>query len=345
MRRSFGSNRRMGGGGGGGGGMLRTVGRAVGARVGGVQEAFSRSTTTTTTAAHNKPTTTSNLRSSSSSSSTSSLNLPVSDTSTTTTPTWPLRHDSYSFCHGDKWEWESVDGDGVEEETANGFSERHVFGSVPSKCEVEDAVSSLQQIIAPALCSQIVEDRSPSSSDKDVIHQIGSPTSFMHRDSLYGSPKDWIEPALNLYNPRVSQSRQCERVYDAFHLLQTEPSVQRMVISLSTDKAVWDAVLNNEVVRELKESLCAAENGSQQSSQGSSNVAGSILRLILDGTKAKAMELIEKIRKLVNEIFQAPEREKTTEGILGLFEDRLRSSLLLSVVVLLIVVISRSQRI
>nr|DAD47732.1 TPA_asm: hypothetical protein HUJ06_017669 [Nelumbo nucifera] len=122
-------------------------------------------------------------------------------------------------------------------------------------------------------------------------------------------------------------------------------SSARMVISLSTDKAVWDAVLNNEVVRELKESLCAAENGSQQSSQGSSNVAGSILRLILDGTKAKAMELIEKIRKLVNEIFQAPEREKTTEGILGLFEDRLRSSLLLSVVVLLIVVISRSQRI
>lgn len=33
--------------------------------------------------------------------------------------------------------------------------------------------------------------------------------------------------------------------------------MQRMVISLSSDKAVWDAVLNNEVVRELKESLDA----------------------------------------------------------------------------------------
>ena len=28
-----------------------------------------------------------------------------------------------------------------------------------------------------------------------------------------------------------------------------------MVISLSSDKAVWDAVLNNEVVREIKQSL------------------------------------------------------------------------------------------
>lgn len=29
--------------------------------------------------------------------------------------------------------------------------------------------------------------------------------------------------------------------------------MQRMVISLSSDKAVWDAVMNNEVVREIKE--------------------------------------------------------------------------------------------
>jgi hypothetical protein len=30
-----------------------------------------------------------------------------------------------------------------------------------------------------------------------------------------------------------------------------------MVISLSSDKAVWDAVMNNEVVRELRESYFA----------------------------------------------------------------------------------------
>lgn len=30
-----------------------------------------------------------------------------------------------------------------------------------------------------------------------------------------------------------------------------------MVISLSSDRAVWDAVMNNEVVRELRESFYA----------------------------------------------------------------------------------------
>lgn len=33
--------------------------------------------------------------------------------------------------------------------------------------------------------------------------------------------------------------------------------VQRMVLSLSSDKTVWDAVMNNEVVRELRESYYA----------------------------------------------------------------------------------------
>lgn len=36
--------------------------------------------------------------------------------------------------------------------------------------------------------------------------------------------------------------------------------MQRMVISLSSDKAVWDAVLNNEVVKELRGSI--SEEGS-----------------------------------------------------------------------------------
>lgn len=30
--------------------------------------------------------------------------------------------------------------------------------------------------------------------------------------------------------------------------------MQKMVVSLSQDRAVWDAILNNEVVRELRES-------------------------------------------------------------------------------------------
>ncbi|KAK9265836.1 hypothetical protein L1049_027281 [Liquidambar formosana] len=121
-----------------------------------------------------------------------------------------------------------------------------------------------------------------------------------------------------------------------------------MVISLSCDRAVWDAVLNNEVVRELRESVNAdaAENNSLTSSDevsDGSKAATSILKMIFDNTKAKAMELIEKITKLVNQLFHPPS-EKTTEAATDPFEEKLRSSFLLTVVVLLIVAVARSHR-
>lgn len=37
---------------------------------------------------------------------------------------------------------------------------------------------------------------------------------------------DWIEPSLCLSNSRMLQPYPADRVYDAFHLLQTEPSIQ-----------------------------------------------------------------------------------------------------------------------
>ncbi|KAI3514725.1 hypothetical protein L1887_13374 [Cichorium endivia] len=60
---------------------------------------------------------------------------------------------------------------------------------------------------------------------------------------------DWSEPS-----PSMLVSRGSESVHDAFHLLQTEPSVKRMMVSLSSDKSVWDAVMNNEAVRQLRDS-------------------------------------------------------------------------------------------
>ncbi|OMO98166.1 hypothetical protein COLO4_14095 [Corchorus olitorius] len=125
-----------------------------------------------------------------------------------------------------------------------------------------------------------------------------------------------------------------------------------MVFSLSSDKAVWNAVLNNEVVRELRESFYAAEENNPLSSEGSSdensdesNKATNIVMWIFDNTKAKIMDIFDKITKLVNELFKMPpDYEKgAAEGTLGPFEERLRTSFLLSVVVLLIVVVARAN--
>ncbi|KAM1501402.1 hypothetical protein ACFXTO_026891 [Malus domestica] len=67
-----------------------------------------------------------------------------------------------------------------------------------------------------------------------------------------------VKPVLKAANPPVrANSHGVERVYDAFHLLQTESFMQRMVMALSSDIAVWDVVMNNEVVRKLGEPFYA----------------------------------------------------------------------------------------
>ncbi|KAK1581511.1 hypothetical protein Q3G72_006691 [Acer saccharum] len=101
----------------------------------------------------------------------------------------------------------------------------------------------------------------------------------------------------------------------------------------------WNAVLNNKVVRELKESFNAAEsNGSEIESSDEtcddSNPAMDIVKWIFNNTKAKAVEVIEKITNIVTELFKPPGDEKATNGAATAgatdsFEEKLRTSFLL----------------
>jgi hypothetical protein len=70
-------------------------------------------------------------------------------------------------------------------------------------------------------------------------------------------------------------------------------------------------------------------------------LAANILRWILDATRTKVIELIEKFLSLVNELFQPPDKENPKEGNKEQMEEKVRSSLLLSVVIILIVVVAR----
>ncbi|KAI3735142.1 hypothetical protein L6452_14630 [Arctium lappa] len=209
--------------------------------------------------------------------------------------------------------------------TVNGvYNNDSVFDSVPSKEEVYHAVSSLQ----------------------DYFHKSGG------SDQL-----DWTEPSLELCNSRSTQLQvPCSsRVYDAFHLMQTEPSVQRMVISLSSDKAVWDAVMNNEVVRELRESIDKSiwEDDHVVVDDGC-NPVKQVLRWMFVNTKDKVVEIVERITKIVNEMVQPSKEEKpkiseasgstSTTPPAAAFQEKLRSSFFLSIMVLLIVVVTRGTR-
>ncbi|KAK0581831.1 hypothetical protein LWI29_018495 [Acer saccharum] len=198
---------------------------------------------------------------------------------------------------------ESVDR--KEEKRAIGSSYNSVFGIVPSKFEVENAMTALQN--------------------------------FMHWISSNGPI------LLEFCDLRTLIPQRYGRLYDTIRLLQTDSSVKRLVVSLATDKAIWDAVMNNEYVRKLHESLCTGEKGIKyQSSEEEPNLATELLRWILDATKAKIKELIEKFQVLVNEVLGSV-GEKSMEEAGVEIEDKVTSSLLLSIVILLIVVVARAH--
>ncbi|KAK9706563.1 hypothetical protein RND81_07G135100 [Saponaria officinalis] len=111
----------------------------------------------------------------------------------------------------------------------------------------------LCRFLHPSPRSQTGTDEILSDADNDIPDCKTSATDMLQRGSSVGSDMDWIEPSMQLYDQRLAQSYGWEKVYGAFHLLQTEPSVQKMVVSLSSDKAVWDAVLKNETVREIRD--------------------------------------------------------------------------------------------
>lgn len=57
------------------------------------------------------------------------------------------------------------------------------------------------------------------------------------------------------------------------------------------------------------------------------------------------MQVIDIVMKLVGDLFQLPENEKTTAGNTELlFNDKLRTSFMLSIIVLLVVVVGRAQK-
>lgn len=317
--------------GGGRRGIFGTVQRAVKTGVvGGATDGDDNASTTSTTSSTTpQPTCKINHLSLS-----SSYSPPIS-------PTW---HPSCSSpTYRDEFEWEYVDGAEDETSSSYGFNDDFVFRPVPSKDEVQNAVISIQQVLDPTSFSKFIKGRLPYNSDNDVAEEIASPR--MNRVSSVGQELDWIEPSFHLCNPRMLQYHGYDRVYDAFHLLQTDPSIQRMVMSLSSDKAVWDAVLNNEVVRELRESLIK-EDGSVPENQSDRsdgfNAAADILNWIFNNTKAEVLKLMEKITKLVNGLFQ-PREDETTGGATEPIEGKLQTSLMLTIVVLLIVVVTRTS--
>ncbi|KAG0458949.1 hypothetical protein HPP92_022077 [Vanilla planifolia] len=301
----------------GGGGVLRALGRAVGSGVEGSKDSASPGPGTKSG--------TSALMVMVPSSGASGSNAVVAGGS---------RSSMLCFCDAEEWETVDVEEEGVEVEEEMGVSEgfeRFVFGPVPSVDEAKEAVSTVQQIFVPVIFPEVIEGS--SIEQEDVKDKAVVSTNTLPRTLSTGSQSDWVEPAMHLYSSKTYKSQEREKVLDAFRLLQINPSIQKIVVSLSSDRAVWDAVMKNEVVQEFRKSISEAENkeGPDEGPEASST----ILRWFLDA-KARIMEVLDKIAKLLSQC--------TGKEHFCVVDDVLRSSFMLSVAVFIIIVMKRAQQ-
>ncbi|OEL17824.1 hypothetical protein BAE44_0021156 [Dichanthelium oligosanthes] len=216
------------------------------------------------------------------------------------------------------------------EEAADGV----VFGVPPTDEEVRAAVASIKQVFekpstvdsnVPNLALALPFARHPSSGIITNHFALDSDTSEVRLD-------EWIEPATLVLNSSALLTKEHRSVLDAFRLLDENPSVQKMVMALSGDKAVWHAVMKNEVVQEFKRSY---QDAKETDLKESSTAAPGFMMWVLENTHAKIKEFLEKILGLMNMLFQDGDKNYDMP------DDVVRMSFMLSVFVFIVVTIAR----
>lgn len=90
-------------------------------------------------------------------------------------------------------------------------------------------VFSTYRVIVPTRYTKTIENRFGSTTMKDGADQMMNATNFAHGVSSTNWHLNWAEPAFHLYNPQSAQSQGYDHMFNAFHLLQINPSVQVMI--------------------------------------------------------------------------------------------------------------------
>uniref|UniRef100_A0ACD5Z2V4 Uncharacterized protein n=1 Tax=Avena sativa TaxID=4498 RepID=A0ACD5Z2V4_AVESA len=204
---------------------------------------------------------------------------------------------------------------------------RVVFWSPPTGDEVRAAFSSIQEVF---------ENSFGVDSDETEKQIALLSTSGYSSSSNSSGSDDWVEPAAYVLNSTALLTREHRTVLDAFRLLQRDPNVQKMVMSLSSDRTVWDAVMNNEAVQEFRRSF---QNGKDIDRKGNSSGPAGVLKWILGNTRAKIIEFFDNIVKIVSMLFLPQSDEDKPD----LYSDAVKVSFMLSVFVFIVVAIARTK--
>ncbi|KAG8363418.1 hypothetical protein BUALT_Bualt19G0020300 [Buddleja alternifolia] len=247
-----------------------------------------------------------------------------------------------------------------------------MLGSVPSRIEVERAIIDLQRFM-----------NGLSSTPKSELDELQG-LLYHHKESkLLQTPAGYVkfynafsmmqtEPALQVafFVLLRSTDKIVVRVFRMLFDLREDITflVQNMVVSISSDKAVWEAILSNKAVQDIQGSISARFSSlkSKDRTEGKvmvllmlsdfygkeeklksyneePDISILILKWIMEFTRSKILELVDKFGLLVNEILKPAPKEKPTSELTDLLEEKVRSSLLLSVVIIFIVVVTRNH--
>ncbi|KAG2652810.1 uncharacterized protein LOC120656693 [Panicum virgatum] len=226
---------------------------------------------------------------------------------------------------GEEGDWEEVvpgaPGPGEMEEEEE---YRVVFWSPPTIDEVAGAVTSIQEVF-----------ENPFGVDSDTTNrQTALLSTSGHSSGNSSGSDDWIEPAAYVLNSTALLSREHRHVLDAFRLLQKDPTVQKMVMSLSCDKAVWNAVMNNEAVQDFRRSL---HDGKENDRKGGAGGPSEVLKWILDSAQTKILEFLDNVMKIFNMLIRPQEDEEKPDA----YSDAVKVSFMLTVFVFIVVAIAR----
>ncbi|KAJ0970631.1 hypothetical protein J5N97_018590 [Dioscorea zingiberensis] len=231
-------------------------------------------------------------------------------------------------------DWDIVDDLEAKDDDKSKFYNEYVFGLPPSVAEAEDAVSTIKQIFIPDRIAQVREDGTQSSDKESVVNDATNGSHSANSDS------DWIEPTLQITSFNGLKVAGHPEIINAFHQLHANEALQRMVVSLSVDKAVWDAIMKNKVVKELKNSFSEADSVEPQNSDDHPcpDAPGGVLKWIVNNTKARIMEVFHKITELVGNLFHS--HQKNLKG----FDKELSASFMITVMALIIIVVNRIKK-
>ncbi|WOK94525.1 hypothetical protein Cni_G03229 [Canna indica] len=216
---------------------------------------------------------------------------------------------------------------------------RPAFELPPSEEEAEAAMSILKQIFLSGVFCNAVQN-GLSSLGKGAVDKVSISSETRETEEEQDSREPHLHgpKAMQLSSLKELQSQGQQNILKIFDLLRVNPSLQKIVVSLSSDKAIWEAVMKNEAVKEIKQSFLTEDGNNQyEFLNGVGDIVSIIVKWILENIKTKVMGLLVTITQLVNELFHTVDGHKG----LDLLDDILRSLFMLSLMVTIVVVMKR----